>query len=264
MTKNEYIHIRALLAKLKRQGLNEGLTFKEINVLILKVLKSQGFTLDDFREAERRFNKTVLNNEDELFFLMGEQGVQGEQGIQGLKGDKGDQGIQGLKGEKGEKGEKGDTVVNEIQVKNLQDDIRFVQNTNLDFRTQTKDRFKKMNDQLEKDFMRTSVLEPSLKKLIAPELNRILRSFQSQVTMLANRIDGTGGNVSAETPSGTINGTNKAFTVTSTLVALYLNGAYQTITEDYTLSGLTITFGVAPPNGSVLTATVQASVSTGP
>lgn len=60
-----------------------------------------------------------------------------------------------------------------------------------------------------------------------------------------------------ETPSGTINGTNKAFTigfhpVPEGSLKVYLNGARQRVTEDYTFSGVTITFTVAPPTGSVL------------
>lgn len=53
-----------------------------------------------------------------------------------------------------------------------------------------------------------------------------------------------------ETPTGTVNSINKDFTlsvapVTGTL-KLYLNGVRQKVTEDYTLSGSTITFVIAP------------------
>lgn len=60
-----------------------------------------------------------------------------------------------------------------------------------------------------------------------------------------------------ETPTGTINGTNKAFTLASTpnptaSLKVYRGGARQRVTEDYTLSGDTITFTVAPVTGEIL------------
>ena len=62
---------------------------------------------------------------------------------------------------------------------------------------------------------------------------------------------GAGTLVAQETPSGTINGVNKIFTLAHTpttgTLDLYLNGAYQAPGGvDYTLSTATITFVVAP------------------
>ncbi len=63
-----------------------------------------------------------------------------------------------------------------------------------------------------------------------------------------------------ETPAGTINGTNKVFTLAESpdpdlSLRLYLNGSYQSPAgEDYTLSGITITFVNAPLTSSVLRA----------
>lgn len=65
-----------------------------------------------------------------------------------------------------------------------------------------------------------------------------------------------------ETPSGTINGSNTAFTVGNTPTAVYLNGAFQTPGGvDYTLSGLTITFVTAPDTGSVLRSQYASAVT---
>ena len=59
-----------------------------------------------------------------------------------------------------------------------------------------------------------------------------------------------------ETPSGVINGINVTFTITNTpLLALFLNGAYQTSGVDYTITGTTITF-TTPPVAGVLTAII--------
>ena len=65
-------------------------------------------------------------------------------------------------------------------------------------------------------------------------------------------IPGGGGSYTPETPSGTIDGSNKVFTITSAnLFALFLNGAFQTPGGvDYTLVGTTITYVNAPPTGS--------------
>ena len=59
--------------------------------------------------------------------------------------------------------------------------------------------------------------------------------------------------------SGEIDGVNKTFILSvapDPAISLFiiLNGALQTISEDYTLSSLTITFISAPPEGSVLRA----------
>lgn len=63
--------------------------------------------------------------------------------------------------------------------------------------------------------------------------------------------------VTTGTPSGTINGSNAAFTVVAPIVGLFLvflNGALQTGGGvDYTRVTTTITFVTAPPTGSTLT-----------
>lgn len=60
-----------------------------------------------------------------------------------------------------------------------------------------------------------------------------------------------------ETPSGTVNGTNQIFTLANVPVPtnslkVFVNGQRLRITEDYTLSGGTITFNTAPPTTSVI------------
>ena len=59
--------------------------------------------------------------------------------------------------------------------------------------------------------------------------------------------------------SGEIDGVNKTFILPvapDPTVSLFivLNGAPQTLGEDYTFSGLTVSFIVAPPEGSILRA----------
>lgn len=64
-----------------------------------------------------------------------------------------------------------------------------------------------------------------------------------------------------ETPTGTPNGILTTFTIAHSpvagTVAVYVNGARQKLATDYTFSGTTITFIVAPDTGSLITADYQ-------
>ena len=58
-------------------------------------------------------------------------------------------------------------------------------------------------------------------------------------------------------PTGTIDGANVVFTLASnpspdSSLSVYLNGSRLKLTEDYTLSGVTLTMVVAPDVGSIL------------
>lgn len=60
-----------------------------------------------------------------------------------------------------------------------------------------------------------------------------------------------------ETPSGAINGSNTVFTLAQSpleneAVDVYLDGIKQIVTTDYSVSGSTITFVVAPASGQSL------------
>ena len=65
---------------------------------------------------------------------------------------------------------------------------------------------------------------------------------------------GGGGSWIRETPVGTINGSNVTFTITNNVVSgsetLYLGGIGLTPTTDYSISGRTITYVVAPDTGN--------------
>ncbi len=63
---------------------------------------------------------------------------------------------------------------------------------------------------------------------------------------------GSGSGSNPQTPSGTIDGSNKIFTFTGALNNLFLNEGFQTPNVDYTVSGTTITFTIAPVPGSVI------------
>lgn len=80
---------------------------------------------------------------------------------------------------------------------------------------------------------------------------------QAAINELDTEKIGTTNFVFSEVPSGTVNGTNAAFTLantpTSGTVMLYLNGVRQKGGGvDYSISGTTITFTTAPDTGGIL------------
>ena len=62
--------------------------------------------------------------------------------------------------------------------------------------------------------------------------------------------------VDGETPTGSINGSNTDFVLANTPVSgsvkVFLNGVRQKLTIDYTISGTTITFLVAPVTNDII------------
>lgn len=91
---------------------------------------------------------------------------------------------------------------------------------------------------------------------------RIAQLANKKLDFSDMRWHGSGGSSSGtavynETPSGLVNGANVTYTLsnipTSTTLRLYA-GQRQTINQDFTLSGLTITFLIAPMPGTNLVA----------
>lgn len=63
--------------------------------------------------------------------------------------------------------------------------------------------------------------------------------------------------VDDETPTGTVNGVNTAFTIKDvpnpvSSLKVYVNGQRMRVTTDYTFAGVTITFVTAPPTSSII------------
>jgi hypothetical protein len=82
-----------------------------------------------------------------------------------------------------------------------------------------------------------------------------VRVYADPVThrLLVDTASSTGTAVNDETPSGTIDGANKVFTLAHAPLAgtlqLFLNGQFVHPTAEYTLAGSTITFVTAPDVG---------------
>lgn len=95
----------------------------------------------------------------------------------------------------------------------------------------------------------SSLLASSGHKGIIDALNKIEQAINATASYLFR---------DNETPTGAVNGVNKIFTLANNpdpndSLRLY-NNIYQTPVEDYTLSGITITFIEAPLVGSNLRA----------
>lgn len=93
-------------------------------------------------------------------------------------------------------------------------------------------------------------------------LNSVASSLATAAVDETSDATGAGTLVFNQTPTGSMNGTNKVFVLPSTPidgeVFLALNGAVQTPGTDYALSGATITMATAPSGGSTLLATYLA------
>lgn len=158
--------------------------------------------------------------------LTGETGLRGElgnRGLAGLRGKEGPLGKQGIQGNEGDKGEKGnDGFIPKHEFKNGQL------------------RFENPDGTWGEWISLIKLLEDTGKEFGGKTLHRgFAPRFQDD-----------------ETPSGTVDGANADFTLTSTPIAgslkVYVGGSRQRETEDYTLSGNTITFIIAPETNSII------------
>lgn len=186
----------------------------------------------------------------------GEKGDQGEQGDKGDIGERGEQGKQGLLGEKGLKGDKGEQGLLGKNGINGQD------GRNPDPKEIIPLVIKSLPEQKPQDIAKKlNTLEEEIKMSVIKGLQRELQVLRQNISGAKRaKIGGGGGmgNVMAETPSGTIDGSNTSFTLTSNVktnsLILLLNGQFQRAgaSFEYTLSGRTITMNSAPLTGSQL------------
>ena len=214
--------------------------------------------------------------------IKGDEGIKGNTGEKGdsIKGDKGDS-VKGDKGNDGEKGDKGDTVKGEdgkdgsdgidgSDGKNGTDgekgkdgkdaDIKEVIKVLEKRKISYKD-LKDIPDIYKGKLMGAGYLKEitDIEILDEPVNGQALVYDSTKKQWKPTTLSSSVTNVYSETPTGTINGSNKVFTLANTpttdSLQLYLNGAFQTGGgEDYTIAGDTITFINAPLTGSVLKA----------
>lgn len=107
-------------------------------------------------------------------------------------------------------------------------------------------------------------LIPEEKKLTGNDIIDLINALESDKKISASHLDkriinrinqGLGGRgytpARGEIPSGAVNGINIIFTIANIpyngVVSVYVNGQRGTVNQDYTYSGVTITFVIAPP-----------------
>jgi len=254
MTKEQKRQIDKLLKKLEDEVLENGgdITSADFRKLKRIFLADKGINLEEYEAMEdgvSDLEKRVRKLEEERAEQTIPEGIsqiKGEKGEKGDKGDKGDKGEQGNKGEKGEKGEKGDFIIGARGDKGEQGEPGKDGKNGKDGKDGKSVDERKIEKRISATLLGKMEIEnKKMQEAIIEPVRRMGMGLQSEIDTKLSKM-------TPETPSGTINGSNKVFTITnSNLLALFLNGAFQTAGGvDYTQTGTTITYVNAPPTGS--------------
>src|SRR3990167_2581318 len=183
MDKQTYERIKQRLDEAKKRALAEdiNLTSAVFEDIVNSIFEDEGVTEEEYKRADKKW------------LYRGEKGEGGDKGDKGDRGDSiiGPQGPKGDKGDsiKGDRGDRGDTVVNKEDVTKVRQEVSKLR-TNFD--NIIRETHKKIRDiKVPQDYVSVSALEPKVKDIVGPELNRTLRSVQSQIFAANKRIDGT-------------------------------------------------------------------------
>src|SRR3990167_229583 len=252
MNKEQYKRIRNLVNKLKSQADSEGFTVVEFDLLLTKFLPTQGYSLADWKKAEKKWeNKIEVDYSNTPSIFVGERGPEGPKGrdstIPGPMGPA----IPGPRGKKGDRGPQGKTgTITTEDFNRLRERLYAEQLKPADLDKKLNERFDGINKKLTQ-FITTSVLEPSIKAIVTPELNRYLRSIQSTAyTALLEAKKAAGGTVT-EVSVVTANGVSGTVATATTTPAITLTlGAITP--SSVTVSGLTASELVATDASKVL------------
>ncbi len=169
--------------------------------------------------------------------------------IRGEKGDKGERGMVGLTGQ-GEKGDKGDEGRQPV----AGTDFPIPKNGNDGMDGEGKEGKKGEDgspDTPQQVVKKLNTTEETIDLSVIKGLKEMFDDLSLRITNINARRGGGGakgggmGNVLVETPSGTIDGANTTFTITTppklNAQILTVNGQVQRVGIDYTISGKTIT-----------------------
>ena len=186
MDKQTYERIKQRLDEAKKRALAEdiNLTSAVFEDIVNSIFEDEGVTEEEYKRADKKW---LYRGEKGEGGDKGDKGDRGDSiiGPQGPKGDKGDS----IKGDKGDRGDRGDTVVNKEDVTKVRQEVSKLR-TNFD--NIIRETHKKIRDiKVPQDYVSVSALEPKVKDIVGPELNRTLRSVQSQIFAANKRIDGT-------------------------------------------------------------------------
>lgn len=184
-------------------------------------------------DAKRAFESgdSLIRILDEIFKFKGSQGEQGN------KGDKGEQGVQGIPGRNGKDGKDG---------KNGKDGLRGFQGIRGE-RGEKGELGKNGKDAPFKKEFDISIIEKLEEKI--ENVKKLVRNVQRT----KGSKGGGMGDVIADTPTGTIDGSNRTFTLSFTpktnAIWLNANGQPQRLGIDFTISGRIITMQWDIPTG---------------
>jgi hypothetical protein len=256
--------VDAILDKATQEGLDAGINtasakFEGILLeLKEKLWAERGVSMEeyykmmaDLNEERRQNKKKKEEKETELIrkvsMMKGEKGdsIKGDKGDTGPQGPQGPQGktIVGPQGPRGPEGPRGRPGKTMVALRGKQGPPgKDADTTRLDKRYEDLD--KKVNN-FAKNFKKNiDIISQAGKRM--PDFRKLAMGLQAQ-------IDEKKSTMSVETPSGTIDGSNKTFTVTNSPAFITVNGQVQAAAgEDYTLTGLSIAFVTAPDTGDII------------
>lgn len=228
---------------------------------LLEAVKSIRTTLEvgqGVQDIKSRLSELIVSIQGTMASIHRIRRIRGVRGKKGEKGDKGDRGEKGDKGDRGLDGRNGidadatdiitraSKIASEIAVDELR---KLIPEVELDTPEQIADKLEELKGDKRLGIGAIKDLADKLKELEDRPIGGGGGGV-SKMALDAHFIDD-------ETPTGSINGTNKAFVLANTpnptsSLKVYLDGQRMSITEDYTFSGRTITFLTAPLTGSIL------------
>lgn len=260
MTIKQYKQIQKIIDKLENQVLKEGddITSDAFKSAVKLLLSQRGFTLEEYEEAEKREDekKSIVMNKAEVF--EGEKGEKGES----IQGEKGGKGGKGEKGEKGQQGERGESIQGEKGEQGQQgiQGIKGEKGETAEFKGEIKQFKEEMIEYVNK------MAVPRGSGSNTGKGSRFFNwgmpdkgSYGTAIPDDRYALKGEGATfVDDEVPAGTKDGSNLTFTLAYTPISgslkLFLGGAKLEITNDYSVSGKTITMVFAPESGETLLA----------
>lgn len=201
------------------------------------------------KEVKEEIKESIPNLDKVLESVRGTQGIQGETGERGETGDIGPQGETGPQGPQGERGPKGDMGENgkdgEVGVPGKDG-----KDGSPDTKEQVRDKLEELKDGEKLSIQAIQDLSKILEELRKVEKGGKVGGGFSKIHMDRHFIDD-------ETPTGSINGTNTSFTISkapnpTSSLKVYSGGIRLRVTEDYTISGRTITFNTAPLTNTII------------
>ena len=283
MSKAQYIRLKKLAEEIEREAEKAGVDVasSDFDSLLKQALEIRGFTLEQFRQAEAEYEEgadfTILTEKqrealekkiaEEIALNIGKLVIPTQEQIRDIAEQiarqyvTAPQIINKIVKEvvretpiihKETIRELDETKLNEVKT-----DLQYLQTEYSSFVYALERRIKDVIAKIPTDYISMSVLEPSVREIVAPDLNRILRSLQSQIFRVDKR-------VTDEAGRGVVSWTETKFsgddvttdfvlgaTPGSSSLMVWLNGMFQTgAGVDYTLTGATIAFVTAPNLGT--------------